>query len=240
MILKNGSNGVAVSNLQKNLITCGFGPLAVDGIFGQQTLAAVRAFQRFCDIEVDGIVGPETQGTITKILIAKAKEPKPKPSQPEVPVESETPWMDWMSKHEGEKEISGSKDNPFIMSLYKYGNYPEQHDEVPWCAVCANAALRINGYKGTNRADAKSFDTCGDKSELKFGAIVTIRHKEGGRHVAFFSRWVDESSGLIELFGGNQSNALKKSTFNVSGNKKGKDEIVAVRWPQKEIALKQA
>lgn len=150
---------------------------------------------------------------------------------------NETPWMLWLLRYEGQHELAGDQDNPFIMSLYKYGHYQATHDEVPWCACCANAALEINGFIGTGRADALSFATCGDASELKYGAIIVIQHPKGGHHVTFFSKWVDQSKGLIELLGGNQSDALKKSVFNVSGNKLGHDEIIATRWPRPKVNL---
>lgn len=231
MILKFGMMHIAVGNLQRNLNLIGLGPLVVDNEFGLKTLKAVEDFQILSRITIDGVVGPQTQDAITKAVVKVAQMPRGK---------SETPWMSWMSLHEGEREIKGSDDNAFIMSLYKYGNYKAAHDEVPWCAVCANAALMINGYIGTGRADAISFAKCGEECELKFGAIVVIRHKDGSHHIAFFSKWIDEKKGLIELFGGNQSNALKKSVFNVSGNKNGKDQIIAVRWPLKKIDLTQA
>lgn len=151
---------------------------------------------------------------------------------PIVPI-SATPWMDWIAKHEGEHEVSGSKDNAFIMSLYKYANYPTEHDEVPWCAALVNAALKLNGYKGSNSAAAKSFDNYGTPCELKFGAIVTIRHHSGGRHVTFFYGWENEAQHKAICFGGNQSNALRKTVYDLSGNRYGNDEVVASRWPVK-------
>lgn len=58
--LRNGSRGPEVAELQRLLIAHGFNPGAVDGIFGNQTEAAVRAFQRSRNLVVDGIVGVQT------------------------------------------------------------------------------------------------------------------------------------------------------------------------------------
>ena len=44
--LQEGSEGVAVRGLQRRLIALGFGPDEIDGRFGPQTAAAVRAFQK--------------------------------------------------------------------------------------------------------------------------------------------------------------------------------------------------
>jgi len=63
-MLRNGSRGPAVSNLQSRLKELGFDPGPIDGIFGPRTEAAVRAFQRNQGIEVDGIVGPQTRGKL--------------------------------------------------------------------------------------------------------------------------------------------------------------------------------
>jgi peptidoglycan hydrolase-like protein with peptidoglycan-binding domain len=58
--LRDGSKGVAVRGLQRRLIDAGFGIDEIDGRFGSQTEAAVRAFQERSELEVDGIVGPQT------------------------------------------------------------------------------------------------------------------------------------------------------------------------------------
>lgn len=58
--MHKGSERVAVRGLQRRLIADGFPIDEVDGRFGSQTEAAVRAFQERCELTVDGIVGPQT------------------------------------------------------------------------------------------------------------------------------------------------------------------------------------
>lgn len=61
-VLKKGSKGAEVRALQTLLIQKGY-PLpkfGADGDFGNETLAAVKAFQKDHGLKVDGIVGPET------------------------------------------------------------------------------------------------------------------------------------------------------------------------------------
>jgi peptidoglycan hydrolase-like protein with peptidoglycan-binding domain len=59
-ILRNGSRGEAVRQLQVALQETGHNPGAIDGVFGAQTEAAVKAFQRDRGISADGVVGPIT------------------------------------------------------------------------------------------------------------------------------------------------------------------------------------
>jgi peptidoglycan hydrolase-like protein with peptidoglycan-binding domain len=56
-ILRNGSSGEAVRELQVALQETGHSPGAIDGVFGAQTEAAVKAFQQERGIAVDGVVG---------------------------------------------------------------------------------------------------------------------------------------------------------------------------------------
>lgn len=58
-----GSTGSAVSKLQTILSQHGYG-LAVDGIFGEKTRAAVRDYQKRYNLKLDGIAGPETWGSL--------------------------------------------------------------------------------------------------------------------------------------------------------------------------------
>lgn len=58
--LRKGSKGDAVKELQTLLNAHGFNCGAVDGIFGKNTLAAVREFQKANGLALDGVVGPKT------------------------------------------------------------------------------------------------------------------------------------------------------------------------------------
>jgi peptidoglycan hydrolase-like protein with peptidoglycan-binding domain len=59
IVLTEGSEGRQVQLLQRAL-----GGIAVDGVFGPETEAAVRSFQAAHGLTVDGIVGPATAGAL--------------------------------------------------------------------------------------------------------------------------------------------------------------------------------
>lgn len=63
-ILRPGMEGDAVRQLQQRLRAKGFYNGAIDGIFGNQTEAAVRQAQTANNLAVDGIVGPATWGAL--------------------------------------------------------------------------------------------------------------------------------------------------------------------------------
>lgn len=59
-LLRKGDTGSAVRSLQSRLNALGYSCGAVDGIFGNRTRDAVRAFQRGAGLDDDGIAGPKT------------------------------------------------------------------------------------------------------------------------------------------------------------------------------------
>jgi peptidoglycan hydrolase-like protein with peptidoglycan-binding domain len=59
-ILKRGSKGQDVKDLQEALLELDFKPGEADGEFGVYTESAVKAFQKWTTLSADGIVGPET------------------------------------------------------------------------------------------------------------------------------------------------------------------------------------
>lgn len=59
-VLRQGSSGPDVTNLQQKLQDLGFDPNGVDGHFGAGTRDAVIAFQQSEGLQADGIAGPAT------------------------------------------------------------------------------------------------------------------------------------------------------------------------------------
>jgi uncharacterized protein (TIGR02594 family) len=147
----------------------------------------------------------------------------------------ETPWMDWMHKHLGWNEANNDKQ---LAEFWKYTTYTAGQKAhtvrgraFAWCAMTVNAALFESGYVGNRNPAAISFASYGTHCEPKYGAIIVIEHPSGSHHVTFFNKWVDESKKICECLGGNQSDSIKISLYNLSGQ--GHDKMVACRWPHK-------
>ena len=63
-VLRTGSTGEAVKNLQSRLYTLGYYQGEIDGQFGAGTRDAVALFQRGNGLEADGIAGAETKAIL--------------------------------------------------------------------------------------------------------------------------------------------------------------------------------
>lgn len=63
-VLKYGSRGKDVTDLQTKLKRWGYYTGSVDGVFGPKTLSAVKYFQRKNGLTVDGIVGEQTAAAL--------------------------------------------------------------------------------------------------------------------------------------------------------------------------------
>ena len=69
-MLRTGSKGDEVVALQERLKAVGFDPGPVDGAFGPNTEAALRAFQEEAGIAVDGVAGPDTNAKLAEFQAA--------------------------------------------------------------------------------------------------------------------------------------------------------------------------
>lgn len=73
-LLRDGDSGTDVKTLQNQLIKAGYSlpKFGADGDYGDETIQAVKAFQKAQGLSVDGIVGPATQKKLDAVIAAKS------------------------------------------------------------------------------------------------------------------------------------------------------------------------
>lgn len=105
-ILKYGSKGSDVVDLQKALNSLKCGKLKVDGKYGSKTKKAVIAFQRKYGLKPDGIVGPKTKAKIKELL----KKEQDKSSKKNSNVSSDSKDTKGTTKKETTKKDTAQKE----------------------------------------------------------------------------------------------------------------------------------
>lgn len=82
---ERGDSGAEVIEIQTDLRAVGY-TVKVDGVFGPQTVRAVRHFQRANRLQVDGVVGPITERALAKATATRGAQVQisPPPPPPEV------------------------------------------------------------------------------------------------------------------------------------------------------------
>lgn len=82
LILRKGSTGDDVKDLQQKLASFGYSTGPIDGSFGNVTEAAVMQYQKDKNLVVDGVVGNQTWTSIEKEVEKKNNEQNNQPSPP--------------------------------------------------------------------------------------------------------------------------------------------------------------
>ncbi len=83
-VLEFGSTGTAVKDVQAMLSLMGYYSGAVDGTYGEATVAAVKQFQADAGINTDGVVGPATWQRLLPTPAVLAGSQKPVAIEPEL------------------------------------------------------------------------------------------------------------------------------------------------------------
>jgi uncharacterized protein (TIGR02594 family) len=150
----------------------------------------------------------------------------------------EPKWLAHAREDEGVKEVRGGE-NPRIIQMHSYTTLHAKEDEIAWCSAAVCAWMEEVGIESTKSAAAISWATWGIGLESpRLGCVCVIRQKRkgedkatgstSGNHVAL---WLSEQDGRVHLWGGNQGDMVKESSFGLANY-----EIVAYRWPEGETA----
>ena len=138
-------------------------------------------------------------------------------------------WVQEAKKQIGIAEIDGSEHNPEILAMGRDAGIDwYREDEVPWCAVAANAWVRRAGYAGTDSAMAKSFSRSANferLSEPRYGSIIVLHRGDPNGpsgHVGFYMG--KNQRGNVLILGGNQGDAVNIKAYDVN-------RVVGYYWP---------
>jgi uncharacterized protein (TIGR02594 family) len=207
-------NSFSVKEVQQALKAKGFSPGEIDGIWGRNTIAAVKRFQESEHLEVDGIVGPKT-GTRLFGEVSPSKAPI-------------LPWLEEAHNLVGTKEVLGNRDNPVILDWAKNLDISYSGDEVPWCGLfvahCLGSALPTEVLPG-NPLGARQWRKFGDPVEPRLGSVLVFwRESPNGSlgHVGFYT---GEDGTAYRILGGNQDDKVCIMWI-------AKDRLLASRWPR--------
>lgn len=209
-----------VVRIQQALITHGFLPGVIDGVWGRRTIAAVRAFQTSKGISPDGIVGPITSAALFGNGDIYAGAPV-------------LPWMVEAEHLKGTKEVLGVGSNQTILNWAADLDIQYSGDDIPWCGLfvahCIAATLTAE-ILPTNPLGARQWSTFGDPTTPRLGAVMVFwrESKTSGKgHVGFYT---GESANAYRILGGNQSNQVSLVWV-------GKDRLLKARWPRSALSL---
>lgn len=136
--------------------------------------------------------------------------------------------------HAGRAEVSGPKSNPWILMLLRQYNdgafsWARDDGEIAWCSiymqlVALNACAIIDPKTNAGKtALAKSWLHSGREIQYEkaLPGDVAIFTRSGGGHVAPLAR-IDFPGKVVQVLGGNQSNAVKLSAYRL-------DRLIGVR-----------
>jgi uncharacterized protein (TIGR02594 family) len=205
-----------IIDVQTALAQQGYKPGPLDGIWGRQTAAAVRAFQTRNGLDPDGIVGPLT---LARLI----------PSAP-APTGFAQPGLVWLKEAMrlmGTKETPGVGSNPVILDWASDMGIRYSGDDIPWCGLfvghCITSTLEREPTP-TNILGARAWSSFGIKTEPTLGAVMVFWRRSlasGLGHVGFYA---GEDSTAFRILGGNQSDSVSLAWI-------AKDRLVGARWP---------
>ena len=207
---------MTIFDIQTMLARLGYRPGPLDGAWGRQTAAAVRAFQKDRGLDDDGVVGP-----ITLAALRVADGQKPADDLPPLV------WYAEAARQHGTPETPGPASNRKILQWASDRGIPYASDDIPWCGLfvahCVGATLPREPLPG-NPLGARNWSRFGIPSTPARGAVLVFWRKSrqsGLGHVGFYA---GEDAGAFCVLGGNQSDQVSLAWI-------AKNRLVGARWP---------
>lgn len=209
--------------IQTRLKELGFDPGPLDDDFGEQTKAALVAFQKANGLQGLGIVGPKTRQLLWPDRVATLA-----PNLPAAVPE----WLRHAIAEIGTKEVVGRGSNARVLAYRTLGKTTDDQSTEdgsrPWCADFVCAMLESAGIRSPRSGMARAVERTPHFVKLDapaIGAITTMwrgSKNSGLGHVYFYA---GEYSARNVAVGGNQNDAVTAASY-------GTDRVVGYYWPR--------
>lgn len=181
------------------------------------------------------MIGKRIIGWLRATLARSEEEAVSKVDVKGVPVEPVRSVPIWLKKARtciGQKEIPGSKHNPWIVSLWRRMGAAIRDDETPWCGTFVALIMKKSGFKPPKKwMAARSWNNWELEIEEPVpGCIVAFWRgsRNGWRgHVGFVDHVTP--SGMLAVLGANQRDMVRISSFYPKGHPKSR--VLSYRWP---------
>lgn len=219
-LLRVGSSGSQVVQLQRELQAAGIDPGGIDGVFGPRTRAAVVAYQQRFHLGVDGVVGNQTWHALQTDAFTPGSSPSPVSVPPTGgPSSSKVDRLLAEARsHLGYHEGAGNS-NPFSAAL---GRPPESWcaDFVSYCALKAGFNVNTcNAQQVANTLAARGLWK--GRSNPQPGDAITFRwdgtHRTPADHVGLVERvFVQNGQTWVQTIEGNASDSVKRNVYLAS------------------------
>lgn len=209
-----------IKGVQQALKNKGFDPGAIDGVWGRNTIAAVKLFQQANGLDVDGVVGPQTARALTGNGAGFTSAGGSETATPLV-------WFEEARHLMGIHEDTGPGSNKVILDWATTLGIDYKDDDIPWCGLfvahCIGSTLPAEALP-SNPLGARNWAKFGAACKPQLGAVLVFWRESlasGLGHVGFYNGEDDEA---YQVLGGNQSDS-------VSIARVGKDRLLGARQP---------
>lgn len=201
----------SIPEVQNRLAELGFNPGPIDGIWGRQSIAAAKAYQKDRGLVADGIVGPAT----LRALFPVAK-----------PAVTGAPFIPWYEMGLSKKGLTEIRDKAVLAKFLKSdGATLGDPSKLPWCGDFVETCIGLTLPEEpmvVNPYFARNWARFGIKCEPTLGCVLVFERGPTSGHVGFYA---GEDKTYFSVLGGNQSNSISISRV-------AKSRLIAARWPK--------